>query len=822
MRTLWKDLKYGVQMLLKKPGFTAIALLALMLGIGANTAIFSVVNAVLLQSLPFEDSERLVLLNERDSKMDGMSISYPNFTDWREQNKVFENIGVYNRASYNLTGIGDPERIQAGQVSADFFSALHAKPETGRLFTNDEDKPGGNAVVVLGHGLWQRRFGGDRSIVNKTISLNDKSYTVIGIMPDKFRFPTRVEMWVPVGQLSDSTSWKHRGNHPGLYGVARLKQGVTIEQARAEMDNIAVSLEQQYPQTNTGNRVRIRPLKEVLVGDIRLALWIFLGAVGFLLLIACANVANLLLARATTRQREIAVRTALGASRWRIIRQLLIESVILSLIGGSLGLLIARWGVDFILALSNNSIPRAQEIGIDWRVLVFTFVIAVLTGIIFGLIPAIQSSKLQLHETLKESGRSLTGGKNWARNTLVVSEVAMTLILLIGAGLLIRSFYQLQNVNPGFEYNHLFSFNVSLPEKKYSTEQQTTNFYQQLSQNLKNLPGVQYVGAASGLPLGNNSWQTSFMVDGKPEPPSGQFPLMEACLASPDYFRTMNIPLLKGRYFTDQDNRQHLEGKDLSKMDEEEKFISGVNVIIIDTEFANRHWPDEEAVGQRIRVGHSENPVIATVVGVVGRVKMDGLDRDSNRVQGYFSFAQIPQQSMTLIVKSAIEPTQMINTARQQVLSLDPSQPIYGIRTMDEIFNESVAPQKLNLTLLVLFASIALILSLVGIYGVMSYSVTQRTHEIGIRMALGAKAGDVLKMVIGQGMRLTLIGVAIGLIGAFGLTRLMSSLLFGVKATDPLTFVIIALLLATVAFLACWLPARRATKVDPMIALRYE
>lgn len=822
MRTLWKDLKYGVRMLLKKPAFTVIALLALMLGIGANTAIFSVVNTVLLSSLPFEDSESLVMLNEKDSKMDGMSISYPNFTDWREQNKVFENIGVYNRASYNLTGIGEPERLQAGQVSADFFTALRAKPEIGRLFTNDEDKPGGNAVVILGNGLWQRRFGGDRNVVNQTISLNDKSYTVIGIMPDAFRFPTRVEMWVPVGQLSDSTSWKNRGNHPGLNGVARLKQGVTIEQARAEMDNIAVNLEKQYPQTNTGNRVRIRPLKEVVVGDVRLALWIFLGAVGFLLLIACANVANLLLARATTRQREIAVRTALGASRWRIIRQLLIESVVLSLIGGSLGLLIARWGVDFILALSNNSIPRAQEIGIDWRVLAFTFIVAVFTGIIFGLIPAIQSSKLQLHETLKESGRSLTGGKNWARNTLVVSEVALTLILLIGAGLLIRSFYQLQNVNPGFEYSHLFSFNVSLPQKKYPTEQQTTNFYQQLTQNLKNLPGVQYVGAASGLPLGNNGWQTSFNVEGKPEPPSGQHPLMEACLASPDYFRTMNIPLIKGRFFTDQDNRQHLEGKDLSKLDEEEKFISGINAIIIDTEFAKRHWPDEEPIGQRIRMGDDENPVIATVVGVVGRVKMEGLDRDSNRVQGYFSFAQIPQRNMTLIVKSAIEPAQMINSARQQVLALDPNQPIYGIRTMDEIRNESVAPQRLNLTLLALFAGIALILALVGIYGVMSYSVTQRTHEIGIRMALGAKAGDVLKMVISQGMRLTLIGVVIGLIGAFGLTRLMSSLLFGVKATDPLTFAAIALLLATVAFFACYLPARRATKVDPMVALRYE
>lgn len=823
MRTLLQDLKYGVRMLLKKPAFTAIALLALMLGIGANTAIFSVVNAVLLRDLPFEKPDQLLFLNEQDSKMDTMSVSYPNFTDWRQQNQVFENIGVYNRSSYNLTGTGEPERLQATQMSADIFAALKVKPLLGRLYTNEEDKPGANNVVVLGYGVWQRRFGGDANIVNKTITLNDKSYTVLGVMPEWLRFPSRVDIYVPVGPLSDSASWKSRGNHPGLLGVARLKPGVTIDQAKADMGRIAAGLEKQYPDSNSGNGVRIRTLKEVVVGDIDRALWVFLGAVGFLLLIACANVANLLLARATTRQREIAVRAALGASRWRIIRQLLIESVVLAVLGGALGLLIANWGVTFILAISNNSIPRQAEIGLDTRVLLFTLAISISTGIIFGLIPALQSSKLQLHETLKESGRSLAGGKSWARNSLVVAEVALTLILLIGAGLLIRSFYQLSQVNPGFDYSSLTSFSVSLPEKKYKAEQQQINFYNPLIERLKNLPGVQYVSVASGLPLGNNGWQTSFIVEGKPVPEPKDMPLMEACLISPDYFKAMNIPLIKGRYFNDQDNRDHLKNKDLSKLEEIQQFIAGLNAVIIDQEFARRYWPGEDAIGKRIKLGGpgADNPA-ATVIGIVGRVKMEGLSTDSNRVQGYFPFAQIPQRSMTVVIKGTSDPNQIIGAARKEVLNIDSSQPIYGIKTMEEIRSESVAPEKLNLTLLGLFSGIALILALVGIYGVMSYSVTQRTHEIGIRMALGARAGDVLKMIIGQGMKLALVGVVIGLIGAFALTRLMEQLLFGVKPTDPLTFGAIALLLSVVAFLACWLPARRATKVDPMVALRYE
>jgi putative ABC transport system permease protein len=821
MQRLWQDLRYGARMLLKNPGITFVVILALALGIGANTAIFSVVNAVLLRPLPYEESDRLVFLNERSPVIEEMSISYPNFTDWRNQNHVFEKIAVYNRQSYNLTGAGEAERIITGQVSADLFPALRANAALGRVFTNEEDKPGGTPVVVLSYGLWQRRFGGQESILNQPLTLNGKSYTVIGVMPQSYRFPSRVEMWVPVGQLSGESVWQQRGNHPGLYGVARLKPGVTLAAAQADLENIAVNLEKQYPDTNAGNRVKIQPLLEVFVSDVRRALWVLFAAVGFVLLIACANIANLLLARATARQKEMAIRTAMGAGRWRIARQLLTESVLLALIGGTLGLLFARWGIELILYISPDAIPRAREIGLDWKVLAFTVGVSFVTGLLFGLIPALQAGVVDVHETLKETGRGTTG-RHWLRSSLVVVEVATTLVLLIGAGLMIRSFYRLQKVNPGFSYEHLTSFSVSLPQKKYQTEAQRGDFYRRLLENLRGLPGVEATAAASGLPLGNNGWQTSFMVDGQPAPPRDQMPLMEACLVTPDYFQAMSIPLKRGRYFTDRDDRSFLAGKDLSKYNEDERTMAGMNAIIIDEEFARRHWPNEEAVGKRIKIGHDERSPILTVVGVVGRVKMDGLSQDSKRVQGYFPFAQVNQGGMTVIVKASSDPNQMISAVRQQVKAIDPDQPIYNVRTMDEIRAESVAPERLNLTLLSIFAGIALVLAIVGIYGVMSYSVTQRTREIGIRMAIGAQPRDVFKMVMGQGMMLALMGVAFGLVGAFGLTRLMATMLFGVEPTDPATFASIAVLLTAVALLACYVPGRRATKVDPVVSLRYE
>ncbi len=821
MQKIWQDLRYGARMLLKSPGITFVVVLALALGIGANTAIFSVVDAALLRPLPYDESDRLVFINETSKSMDEISISYPNFTDWRNQNSVFEKIGVSNRGSYNLTGAGEAERIVTAQMSADLFAALRTNPLMGRVYNNDEDKPGGSPVVVLSYPLWQRRFGGQAGILNQQITLNNKSYTVIGIMPPGFQFPSRSEMWVPVGQLSGEASWQQRGNHPGLYGVARLKPGVTFEQAKAEMDRIAANLAQQYPKEIGGNGIGLRPLLEIYVGEVRRALWVLFAAVAFVLLIACANIANLLLARAQSRQKEMAIRAAMGAGRWRIARQLLTESVLLALIGGTLGLLIAQWGIKLILYVSPDAIPRAKEISLDWRVLAFTIGISFLTGILFGLVPALQAGVVDVHETLKESGRG-TSSKHWLRSSLVVVEVATTLVLLIGAGLMIRSFYRLQKVNPGFSYEHLTSFSVALPRKKYATDDQQEQFFNRLLDNLRSLPGAEATAGASGLPLGNNGWQTSFVVDGQPPPPEGQTPLMEACLVTPDYFRAMNIPLLRGRYFTERDDRSWIAGKDLSKLEEVQIEIAGLNSVIIDEEFAKRYWPGEDAVGKRIRLGNDPSAPVLTVQGVVGRVKMEGLGTDSKRVQGYFPFAQIPSSSLTVIVKAAGDPNQLIAGVRQQVKSIDPDQPIYAIRTMDEIRSESVAPERLNLTLLSIFAGIALVLAIVGIYGVMSYSVTQRTHEIGIRMAIGAQPRDVFRMVLGQGMILAIIGVVIGLIGAFGLTRLMATMLFDVQPTDPATFMAISVLLTVVALVACYIPGRRATRVDPVESLRYE
>jgi putative ABC transport system permease protein len=821
MHTLIQDLRYGARMLLKNPGISFVVILALALGIGANTAIFSVVNAVLLRPLPYDEANRLVFLSETSKSMDEISVSYPNFTDWRNQNQVFEKIGVYNRESYNLTGGGEPERILTAQASADLFSALRVQAAIGRVFNNEEDTPGGAPVVVLTYGLWQRRFGGQSSIVNQQLTFNNKSYTVIGVMPQSFQFPNRVEMWVPVGQLAGDPAWKQRGNHPGLYSVARLKPGVTLTQARAEMDNITGNLEKQYPDSNSGNGALVQPMLEVFVSDVRPTLWVLFAAVGFVLLTACANIANLLLARASARQKEMAIRTALGAGRWRITRQLLTESVLLSLAGGAFGLLVARWGIELILYISPNAIPRSREIALDWRVLAFTLGIAFVTGVLFGLVPALQAGVVEVHETLKETGRGVTG-RQWLRSSLVIAEVATTLILLVGAGLMIRSFYHLQKVNPGFSYEHLTSFSVSLPEKKYATEEQRDQFLTRLLENVRGLPGVESTAAASGLPLGNNGWQTSFIVEGRPIPPPAQTPLMEACLVTPDYFRTMNIPLMRGRYFNEHDNRAWLAGRNLSKLNEGERAIAGVNVIVIDEEFARRFWPGEDAVGKRIRSGPEDSAPTLTVIGVVGRVKMEALNHDSNRVQGYLSFAQMPFAGMTVITKAATDPNQLIAALRQQVKAIDPDQPIYGVRTMNEIRSDSVAPERLNLTLLTIFAGIALVLAIVGIYGVMSYSVTQRTHEIGIRIAIGAQPRDVFRMVIGQGMMLALIGVGLGLMGAFGLTRLMTTMLFGVEPTDPATFAVIAVLLTVVALVACYVPGRRATKVDPIVSLRYE
>ena len=816
------DLRYAVRILAKSPAFTAVAVLTLALGIGANTAIFSVVNAVLLRPLPYPESERLVWLSERSPNFPTMSVSYPNFSDWRSQQQVFEEIGVYNWGNYNLTGKGQPSRLTGVRISADALAALRARSAVGRIFSNDEDKPGAPSVVVLSHALWRERFGGDANIVNQSITLDGRPYTVIGVMPAGFAFPNRTDLWLPVGPLSSEESWKSRGNHPGLFGVARLKPGVTLEQARAGMETIAVRLDQQYPDSNKNNRIRVEPLLDDYVRNVRPALWSLLGAVALVLLIACANVANLLLARGAARQKELAVRAALGAGRRRIVRQLLTESVLLAVVGGAFGLLLAWGGVRLILAMSGDAIPRAAEVGLDSVVLAFTAGVALLTGILFGLAPAWQASRPELHDTLKDTARGTTGGRARLRQGLVVAEVALTLVMLAGAGLLLRSFHRLQHVNPGFSHERVLSFRLDLPEKKYETEDSQIGFYQSLIERLRVLPGVQAVSVTSRLPLGGNDWQTSFVIEGRPEPPPHERPSMEVHLVSPDYFLTMGIPLLRGRAFSDQDDRGHLRGRDLGGLSKGQHWMSGLSAIVVDEEFARRHWPNEDAIGKRVRLPWGEKGPLLSVVGVVGRVKLDRLNEEGGFVQAYLPFLQAPSQGMAVVMKTTLAPETLITAAREQVRALDPEQPIYDLRTLAEMRDRSIAPQRLNLTLLGIFAGIGLALALIGLYGVLAYAVAQRRREIGVRMALGAQRADVLQLVVGHGMRLVLAGLGIGLIGALALTRLLRALLFGVGPTDPVTFAATPLVLALTALLACWLPAARASKVDPMEALRYE
>jgi putative ABC transport system permease protein len=820
LETLLHDIRFALRMLRKNPGFTAIAVMTLALGMGVNTSILTVVNAVLLRPLPYDESERLVFLCERTIQSEREFVSWPNYKDWREQNSSFEQVGIYNRDSYNLTGDGDPERLLAGQVSADLFAALRTSPALGRVFTADEDQPGAAPVVVLSHGLWQRRFGGDPGILNQTIRLNERPCTVVGVMPPGFQFPDRVELWVPAGQLSGG-QWQNRDNHPGLYGVARLKPGVTLDQAQADLRSVAAGLESQYPRTNRDRSISMTPLFEIVVGDVSWALWVLLAAAFVVLAVACVNVANLLLVRGAVRQREMTIRSALGASRARLVRQLLTESVMLALLGGTAGCLLAKWSLSALVAVAGRSLPRAGEISLDGRVLAVTAAASLLTGILFGLAPAWQAGRSSLQLLLKDAAPSLIATKQRMGNALVSTEIALALMLLIGAGLLLRSFHQLSQVNPGFDYDNVLAFSLALPAAKYRSIEQRIQFYAELTQKLGELPGAQAVGLASGLPFGSSSWRNSFAVEGRELPPPGEAPLMEACLVSPDYFRTMGIPLRAGRYFTEQDNRQHLAGRDLSGLEEGARQVAGLNAIVIDEEFARRYWPNEEAVGKLIRFGPVDpgSPLL-TVIGVVGRVKMDRLSEESNRVQSYFCYLQSPFPAMTVVMKSTMEPAQVIASARRQVLALDPTQPIYGLRTMEQVRSESIAPQRLNLALLGLFAALALLLAAVGVYSVMAFTVVRRTQEIGLRLALGAGTGEVLRTVVGQGVKLVVLGSSIGLILALATTRLLSSLLYGVTATDPLTFAGMGLMVLLVALLACWIPARRATKVDPIVALR--
>src|SRR5689334_976329 len=814
MNTLLQDIRFGLRMLLKSPSVSIVATIALALGIGANTAIFNVVNAVLLRPLPFPQSESLVSVFETNLErgLQRGSHSYPNFMDVRAQNTVFEHMSSYHGGDFIMTGRGEPARLQGYVVTADLFSLLGVQPMLGRTFLPDEDKPTETGrVVVLSHSLFQNRFGGDQSILNQAITLDGVKFTVIGVMPRDFEFPIQndpVDLWTTIAgdAAGKEPITSQRGAH-FLAVIARLKNGVTKEQAQAELTTIASRLEQQYPDTNTRRTLRLEPALSALVGDIRPALLILLGAVACVLLIACANVANLLLARATSRHKEMAIRSALGASRIRVVRQLLTESVLLSIIGGGIGLLLAVWWSDLLVALGKADIPRAVHVGMDWRVLGFTLGVSLLTGLIFGLAPAFHSSKTELVESLKEGSRGSSEGgrRNRVRNVLVVTELAIAVVLLVGAGLLIQSLWRLQKVSSGLQPENVLTFNVTLPEVKYNSDKQA-QFFIDLKQRLEATPGVQSASAILPLPLNGDRFMISFQIDGRPVAPKDE-PAADFFTAGVDYFKTMGIPILKGRDFDDHDKH------------------GSTPVVIVNDAFARQYFPNEDPVGKRIKPGigtyeNEDNPM-REIIGVVGDVRNRNLNTESK--PGYYvPQTQVPFSQLVGVVKTTGDPRGVISAVTKQVAGMDADIPLFGVKTMPEYLSSSVAAPRFSTTLLSIFAAVALVLTVVGLYGVMSYSVAQRTNEIGIRLALGAQSRDVLVMIVKQGGMLILLGLVIGLAGAFALTRLIASLLFGVTAKDPITFGAVAVLLAIVALLACYIPALRATKVDPMDALRCE
>ena len=807
MEILWQDVRFGVRMLVKSPTFTIVAVLALALGIGANSAIFSVVNTILLRPLPYPDPDSLVMVWEDRTKA-GYPRDTPspaNFISWKEQSQTLLGMSAYTNLSVSLTGVGEPERIEGQRVSASLFPLLGVEPLMGRAFLPEEDQPGGNRVAIMSHGLWQRRFGSDPNIVGKALMLNGESRTIVGVMPANFEFPAREnDIWVPIAFPPDEAA--RRGAH-FLRVIARTKPGVSVEQAQAEMNTIAAGLQQQFPQTNTAVGAALIPLHEQLVGDIRPALLILLGAVGFVLLIACVNVANLLLARASARQKEIAVRIALGAGRLRLVRQFLTESILLSALGGAFGLLLAVWSIKLLTAFIPANISQAKSVSIDAGVLLFTVGISLLTGLIFGLAPALQASRFNLNDTLKEGGRDATSGGRGGRvrNLLVVTEIALALVLLIGAGLLINSFWQLRNVDPGFQTDNLLTMKVVLPPLKYPDTARRAAFYDELTQRVQALPGVRAASVTTNLPLTNRGNGMGFTVEGRPELAPGQSNSAVVRVVSPNYFQTMGIKLLGGREFTDQDT------------------ADAPVVLVVGETMAKRFWPGEDPVGKRIKFGSFNSTADwLSIAGVVKDVKHFELNTN-DREQIYLSYRQAGFfEPRDLAVRTEVDPLSLAASVRNAVWGIDKDQPVSNIRTMEEIVSESVARQRFNTLLLGIFAVVALVLASIGIYGVMSYSVTQRTHEIGIRMALGAQALDELKLTVGQGLKLVLLGLFIGLAAAFGLTRVMSSLLFGVSPTDPITFIVIPLVLFAAAMLASYIPARRAARVDPLIALRNE
>ncbi|HEV2835060.1 MAG TPA: ABC transporter permease [Pyrinomonadaceae bacterium] len=806
LEDLVQDARYAFRSLRKHPGFTLVAILTLALGIGANTAIFSVINAVLLRPLPYAEPDRLVVLLETISERP-IGVSYPNFVDWRNQQSVFENVAaVRQRESFNLTGEGESERLQGRLVSANFLSTLGVKPVLGRDFVAEDDRPGAAPVVMLSHALWQRRFGSDARVVGRQVTLNRQSFTVIGVTPADFQFGVDADVSVPIGLSAERFS--ARGRDPGVDAMARIKPAISIDSANAELNTIAARLEQQYPETNNGRRVRLNSLTESIVGDIRPTLLTLLAAVGLVLLIACANVANLLLARSARRQREIAIRTALGAARSRILRQLFTESLILAIAAGIAGLLLAIGGTSLLSAYLPEGVPRIREISTDASVLAFTLGASVLTGVLFGLAPALQTSNPALTETLKEGERNSSPGHNRTGKILVVTEVALTLVLLVGAGLLVKSFWRLMQVDPGFNTENLLAMQISVnagPDEG----SRVAAFLGQLQQRVKQLPGVQSVAVSNGLPF-EGANHPSFVIDGQAPPEPGHEPNAILYITSPDYFDTLQINLLRGRTFSSQDTP------------------GTPPVVLIDEVFARQYFPNQDPLGKRLKQTGSDES--REIVGIVRHVEHLNLEGDSaSSAEVYSAFNQIPLERLprfvrrvNLLVRTTVDPLSLAQPVRNQIAALDKDQAVFNVRTMEQVLARSVSARRFSMILLSVFAVLALVLAAVGIYGVISYSVAQRTREVGIRMALGAQTTDVLKLVVRDGLRLVVIGIAVGLVGAFILTRLMTTLLFGVTPTDAVTYGTVALALVGVALAACYIPARRAAKVDPLVALRFE
>ena len=822
METLRQDVRFALRTLLKRPGFTLVAVLTLALGIGANSAIFSVVNAVVLRPLPYAAPERLVALwgDLNQSGFEELELSAPEYADFRARGAhVFEDVAAFNVGGFNLTGAGEPERIQGVYATASLFPTLGVAPLRGRAYTAEEDRPGSDDVAVISHSLWRRRFGSDPAAVGKTVTLDGRPTTIVGVMPPDFRFPGHdTDVWKPAAFDADLLSPNNRGSH-FLSAVARLRPGFTLGRAREEVAALARAQGEEnrntYPR---GFGASLRPLDEEVVGpSVRTSLFLMLFAVGALLLIACANVANLLLARAASRRKEVAVRTALGAGRARIMRQLLTESVLLSLAGGAAGLVLALWGVDLLVTLAPEGTPRVAEVGLDARVVAFTFGVSLLTGVVFGLAPALYASKVDLNESLKEGGRGGTEGasRGRLRGLLVVGEFALALVVLACAGLLVRSFARVLEERPGFDARGVLTMRLVLPESKYKSYDAHRAFYENLFARLRGLPGVEAVGANNLLPFNGSGGSRGFLIEGRPVPPGQPHPEEQLRFVTPGYFEALRVPLLRGRDLTERD------------------VAGGTRVALVSRSMAERHWPGEEAIGKRfayanIRRGSEHAPEWIEIVGVVGDVKHRGLDIDPRPeiyvpvYQPLFTNRPTPPLSLYVAVRTKGDPAALAPSVRREVAAVDPEQPLANVRTMEERVAGSVAERRFNMTLLGVFACVALALAAVGVYGVMAYAVARRTHEIGVRVALGAQRGDVVRLVLRQGMWLALAGVGCGVALAYAATRLMQGLLYGVSPTDPLTFAGVSALLAAAALLACLVPARRATKVDPMIALRYE